>query len=206
METLPLVLVGSHIGYPMDRTPLGGGGMVGAELARRWARDPGVSITVFGPGPVPPFENGPGARYLRVLPEQGVEPVRMSEFQYAGFSRRFERAATDRIRTVPEPSVVVVNDISESPDLGKVRGRGHRVASIWHVDVVEFFSKLYLRGWVSPERAAGLYEGICRRGWNRWVPDLLRLVYESGLNLLRYELIQASLEDVFMELLGEENK
>lgn len=35
---------------------------------------------------------------------------------------------------------------------------------------------------------------------------LLRLVYESGLNLLRYELIQASLEDVFMELLGEENK
>ena len=36
--------------------------------------------------------------------------------------------------------------------------------------------------------------------------ELLRLVYESGLNLLRYELIQASLEDVFMELLGEENK
>ena len=34
--------------------------------------------------------------------------------------------------------------------------------------------------------------------------ELLRLVYESGLTLLRYELASVSLEDVFMELMGEE--
>ena len=34
--------------------------------------------------------------------------------------------------------------------------------------------------------------------------ELQRLVYESGLTLLRFELASASLEDVFMELVGEE--
>ena len=34
--------------------------------------------------------------------------------------------------------------------------------------------------------------------------ELPRLVYESGLTLLRFELAEASLEDVFMELVGEE--
>ena len=33
--------------------------------------------------------------------------------------------------------------------------------------------------------------------------ELLRLVYESGLTLVRYELASASLEDVFVELVGE---
>ena len=34
--------------------------------------------------------------------------------------------------------------------------------------------------------------------------ELPRLVYESGLTLLRFELVEASLEDVFMELVGRE--
>ena len=34
--------------------------------------------------------------------------------------------------------------------------------------------------------------------------ELPRLVYESGLTLLRYELATASLEDIFMELVGQE--
>ena len=34
--------------------------------------------------------------------------------------------------------------------------------------------------------------------------ELLRLVYESGLTLLRYELASASLEDVFIDLMGQE--
>ena len=33
---------------------------------------------------------------------------------------------------------------------------------------------------------------------------LLRLVYESGLTLLKFELAEASLEDIFIELMGEE--
>ena len=34
--------------------------------------------------------------------------------------------------------------------------------------------------------------------------ELPRLAYESGLTLLRYELASASLEDIFMELVGEQ--
>ena len=35
--------------------------------------------------------------------------------------------------------------------------------------------------------------------------ELPRLVYESGLTMVRYELAQASLEDVFLDLVGEED-
>ena len=49
-----IVYIASHAGYPMDRTPLGGGAMVGLRLARHWARADGIRLTVLGSGPEPP--------------------------------------------------------------------------------------------------------------------------------------------------------
>ena len=45
-----IVFIASHLGYPMDRTPLGGGAMVGLHLARRWAADPALRLAALGSG------------------------------------------------------------------------------------------------------------------------------------------------------------
>ena len=69
-----LVFIGSHLGYPMDRTPLGGGAMVGLELAKRWAVSAGgrgVRLAFLGSGPQTPV---PGSEYVQ-LPEAGGTPV-----------------------------------------------------------------------------------------------------------------------------------
>ena len=62
-----IVFIGSHLGYPMDRTPLGGGAMVGLRLIRHWLREGACELTVIGSGPQAP---APGAFYVR-LPEGG---------------------------------------------------------------------------------------------------------------------------------------
>ncbi|MCX7915697.1 MAG: glycosyltransferase family 4 protein, partial [Verrucomicrobiae bacterium] len=56
--------------------------------------------------------------------------------------------------------------------------RGYRIVSIWHVDVVEYFTKFYLRGWVRPEAAAR---------WSRWrwLPDILKLVFHKQADCVR---------------------
>lgn len=103
----------------------------------------------------------------------------MSEFQYARFCRQFERAATEAIlRHDPASCVVLTNDISEGPDFAALGALGYRIVSIWHVDVVEYFTKLYLRDWVRPETAA-------RWGQWRWLPDILKLVFHKQADCVR---------------------
>ena len=58
-----VVFIGSHLGYPMDRTPLGGGAMVGLELVRHWRGKPGFELAVLGSGPEAP---APGVEYRRL--------------------------------------------------------------------------------------------------------------------------------------------
>ena len=68
-----IVFIGSHLGYPMDRTPLGGGAMVGWQLARYWASKaagcPPFELLTLGSGPNPPAA---GLSYAR-LPEGPFE-------------------------------------------------------------------------------------------------------------------------------------
>jgi len=170
-----LVFVGSHLGYPMDRTPLGGGAMVGLQLVRHW--DP-AGLTVLGSGPVPPR---PDVEYVR-LPEDAPEKiVSLSELRYAEFCRRFEKATTDWIlRNVPKGAAVLVNDISEGPTLERLKDT--RVSSIWHVDVVDYFNKLYLKSVLPPETVTALYEGLRRF---LPVPDVLQLVFEKQRETVR---------------------
>ena len=69
-----LFFVASHVGYPMDRTPLGGGATVGMQLAREWAVQEDFELTVLGSGPEAP---APNVRYVR-LPGQDYDLVRLS--------------------------------------------------------------------------------------------------------------------------------
>jgi glycosyltransferase involved in cell wall biosynthesis len=178
-----LVFIGSHLGYPMDRTPLGGGAMVGLHLARAWSQEPALRLAALGSGPEAPFAASPTAEYVRLA---GVAEglVDLSELAYARFCRRFERESTEwllsrRAEWPPQETAVVVNDISEGPDLAALKGAGYPIVSIWHVDVVDYFNKLYLKSLVAPAKVTAVYEALRRAKLSDVVPDVLKLVFEK---------------------------
>jgi glycosyltransferase involved in cell wall biosynthesis len=149
-----------------DTEPLGGGKAVADHLVREWRARRSFPLTVLSP------------RSLAVA--TGRSPAALGELGYARFCRQFERAATAEILARdPRRCVVLSNDISEGPDFAALGTRGYRVATIFHVDVVEFFSKFYLRGWARPETLA-------RAGRLRWLPDVLRLVVVKQADCLHH--------------------
>lgn len=172
--------MGSHIGYPMERTPLGGGAMVGLQLVRHWKPDASWGLTVLGSGPEVP---APGVEYVRVAGrEDGL--VDLGELEYARFCREFEEQTTDWILSrssayKPHDTVVVVNDISEGPTLARLTAAGYKVVSIWHVDVVDYFNKLYLRRFFAPEKLTRLHERLRDMGADWVLPDVLNLVFDK---------------------------
>jgi glycosyltransferase involved in cell wall biosynthesis len=121
----------AHAEFP-DTEPLGGGKAVADYLIRQHPDWKVLSPARFG---------------------LAGKLTDMSEWRYAKFCREFERATTAEIlRHDPRQCVVLTNDISEGPDFATLKD--YRIVSIWHVDVVEFFTKFYLRDWIRPETAA----------------------------------------------------
>jgi glycosyltransferase involved in cell wall biosynthesis len=86
----------------------------------------------------------------------------------------------------PEQSVVVVNDISESPDLSRLSELGYQIISLWHVDVVDFFNRFYLKNLLRSEILAGIFNRIQGYGLTSLVPDILRLVFEKQQQAIQY--------------------
>ncbi len=175
-----LIFVASHVGYPMDRTPLGGGAMVGLQLVRHWRPDASWSLSVLGSGPETPVG---GCDYHR-LAERPEGLVDLGELDYARFCRDFEAETTDwilarRKEFPPQDTVIVVNDVSEGPSLARLAEAGYPILSIWHVDVVDYFNKLYLRRIVAPERLTRLHERMRSIGADWILPDVLDLVFEK---------------------------
>ena len=175
-----LIFVGSHLGYPMDRTPLGGGAMVGLQLARHWKPDASWRLVVLGSGPEVPVH---AVEYVRLAPRaEGL--VELGELEYARFCADFETETTEWIleRTrefKPSETAIVVNDISEGPTLGRLTRAGYRVLSIWHVDVVDYFNKLYLRRFMAPERLTRVHEKLRAAGVEWILPAVLNLVFDK---------------------------
>ncbi|MBI4376609.1 MAG: glycosyltransferase family 4 protein [Elusimicrobia bacterium] len=173
-----ILFIGSHLGYPMERTPLGGGAMVGLQLLRHWrgsGRD--IELAALGSGPCPPE----GLSYAQLGRSEGL--VSLSELEYAAFCARFEEETTrwvlDRQALFPPSrTCLIVNDISESPDLEALSRAGYPIVSIWHVDVIDYFNRIYLRRWLSPDRLSGLYESW-RRLMGAALPRVLKLVFEK---------------------------
>jgi glycosyltransferase involved in cell wall biosynthesis len=148
----------AHAEFP-DTEPLGGGKAVADYLIREWQDWKPFPLTVLSPKSL-----------ALSLPKPLAQ---LSELQYARFCREFERAATAEIlKRAPQSCVVLSNDISEGPDFHKLGKCGYRVVSIFHVDVVEYFTRFYLRGWIRPETAT-------RFRWFGVMPDMLRLVFDK---------------------------
>ncbi len=155
-----------HAEFP-DTEPLGGGKAVADYLIREWREHQPFALTVLSPKSL-------GLRLPNPL-------AQLSELQYARFCREFERAATAEIlKRDPRQCVVLSNDISEGPNFRVLGERGYRIVTIFHVDVVEYFTRFYLHGMIRPEIAA-------RFRWFGLMPDVLRLVFEK-----QYQCVQHS--------------
>ena len=76
--------------------------------------------------------------------------------------------------------MIVVNDVSEAPTLEALAAAGYPILSIWHVDVVDYFNKLYLRRIVAPEKLTKLHERMRSVGADWMLPDVLNLVFEKA--------------------------
>jgi glycosyltransferase involved in cell wall biosynthesis len=155
----------AHAEFP-DTEPLGGGKAVADYLIREWGEHQPFALTVLSP---------------RSLGLRLHEPLaQLSELEYARFCREFERAATAEIlKRDRQQCVVLSNDISEGPNFGALGERGYRIVTIFHVDVVEYFTRFYLRGLVRPETVA-------RFRWFGVMPDVLRLVFEKQYQCVRH--------------------
>jgi glycosyltransferase involved in cell wall biosynthesis len=171
---LEVIYSAAHAEFP-DSEPLGGGKAVADYLIREWQQHGPFALSVLSPKSLG-LGLGEAAR-----PAVAPYPLAaLSELQYARFCREFERATTAEIlKRDPKECVVLSNDISEGPDFAVLGGRGYRIVTIFHVDVVEYFTRFYLRGLVSPETAA-------RFRWFRAMPDVLRLVFQKQYECVRH--------------------
>lgn len=154
--------------------------MVGLQLARHWRPDASWRLVVLGSGPETPSSD---LQYVRLAGQDGGI-VDLSELRYARFCREFESATTEWILSrrgefKPEETAIVVNDISEGPTLGELARAGYRILSIWHVDVVDYFNKLYLRRFLAPEKLTRIHERLRRLGVDWILPDVLSLVFDK---------------------------
>jgi glycosyltransferase involved in cell wall biosynthesis len=171
---LEVLYSAAHAEFP-DTEPLGGGKAVADYLIREWRERNPFPLIVLSPRSL-------GLGHLEAV-RPAVAPYHLadlSELQYARFCREFERAATSEIlKRDPQQCVVLSNDISEGPDFAKLGERGYRVVTIFHVDVVEYFTRFYLRGLIRPETAARFH-------WFGVMPDVLKLVFEKQHQCVRH--------------------
>jgi glycosyltransferase involved in cell wall biosynthesis len=155
----------AHAEFP-DSEPLGGGKAVADYLIREWRGHGMFPLTVLSP------------RALKLPLRKPL--AEMGELEYARFCGQFEAAATAEIlRRDPRECVILCNDISEGPDYAGLGVRGYRLATIFHVDVVEFFTKFYLHNLVPAHVAA-------RWRWFSVMPRVLRLVFQKQFECVRW--------------------
>jgi glycosyltransferase involved in cell wall biosynthesis len=163
-----ILYTAAHGGFSRELVPLGGGAAVCEHLVEEWTRTRPFPFQLITPSIL--GESAPRGRDL----------VGLGEREYARFSRAFERAATAEIlRHDPADTVVLSNDISEGPDFKLLGERGHRIFTIFHVDVVAYVAAIYGHGWIRPETTV------------RWarrlpLPDIAGLVWEKQEASVRY--------------------
>lgn len=173
-------MTAAHGGYGSQRVPLGGGAAVFERLCDAWAHDPELELIAAGAGPHPPAV----ADYRRLAPP-AVEPSRLGTLAYASFCEDFGQATTELALQL-EPDIVLTHDVSEGPDVARLAQAGIRVATIFHVDVVDIFHRLYLAGVIAPPRLTEFYRRL--RSWP-W-PSLLKLVFEKQERVLSHGHLQ----------------
>lgn len=179
---MPLVVfAGAHLGYDSQRIPIGGGATVGHALVRRWAQTRPFDLLVLGTGPLSP---DPRAPYRRIALSQDGLLTDFSVRGYARMCREFEEAVTSFFAKLakeenPRDVVVLHNDIAEAGDFRAIAQMGYRQAAIFHVDVADYASSIYLRGLVSAATLAKLWRELEKLRFSFCAPDVLKLVFQK---------------------------
>ena len=170
MNIPKVIYTAAHGGFSREAVPLGGGAAVFEHLVAEWSRTQRFELQAVTP-----------AILGRSAPSGG-ELVKFGERAYARFCREFERASTEEIlRHDPARTVVLANDISEGPDFAKLGGRGYRIYTIYHVDVVAYVAAIYGRGAIAPETTVRWYPRL------RWcLPEMAKLGWEKQEASVRY--------------------
>ena len=160
----------AHAGFARELVPLGGGAAVANQLIAEWERTRPFELEVIDPSIL--GSNAPTGRDL----------VRFGERDYARFCYAFGKAATEAVLSHdPANTAVLVNDISEGPDFKRIAGRGFRIFTIYHVDVVAYVADIYARGWVRPETLVRWYDRL-----SAFMPQMARLVFEKQLQTVMF--------------------
>lgn len=169
-----LIYTAAHGGFDNRRIPLGGAAAISAFLEEE-ARRQQVDLRLIGPSILK--ENAP----------TGEELVHYSEHRYAQFCFDFEKAITQEILGYdPKKVVILSNDISEGPAFRRLAGQGYRIFTIYHVDVVDYVARLYLRGWFRPETLTQIHAHWDESILKPMLPKLLRLVFEKQRDSVLY--------------------
>ncbi|MGB9861246.1 MAG: glycosyltransferase family 4 protein [Candidatus Bipolaricaulaceae bacterium] len=179
---MPLVVfAGAHLGYDSQKVPIGGGATVGHALIQCWAQTKPFELLVLGTGPLPPH---PKVDYHRLDAATDGLLTDFSVSRYARMSRDFERAVTDFLagfvkKENPEDVVVLHNDIAEAGDFRAIAQMGYKQAAIFHVDVVDYTARVYLRGWVSAARLARTWRKLEGLRLAPLAPAVLKLIFRK---------------------------
>lgn len=172
---LGITLVGAHGGYAPLRAPLGGGATIFECLVAAWKNRSDIKLRILSPGPAY------SALHPFLIDYARIHPASLGYFSYARFCRKFEKATTKLLTSQPvsDHPWVVVNDLSESPTISKLKAHGYRIMTLVHVDVVAFISNMYLRGSITPHFLADLWKMASHIGLNFITPDILKLIFEK---------------------------
>jgi glycosyltransferase involved in cell wall biosynthesis len=174
-RTRKVLFTAAHSGFDLSRVPLGGAAAICARLEEEWGKQKPFPWRVLGP------------ELLGGSAPRDKDLVRYSELQYAQFCRNFERVTTDEIlRHDPRDVIVVCNDVSEGPTFRRLANRGYAIHTIYHVNVLDYFASIYLKGWVKTETWAAIYEKIHSSLLRYIVPPILKLIFQKQRDSLMY--------------------
>ena len=184
---LRLIYAAAHAGYDPSKVPLGGAAAVCERLVREWGGRQDIHLTLIGPGDGIHYE---GIDYIK-LPGSAPELVRLSEIKYADFSYRFENFVAETVKGIAKKegtknACFISNDISEAGDFSRIRRAGLPILTLYHVDVVEYFSKMYLGSLFHPERLTAFFERVSKGPFRVFIPRLLGLVFKKQRESLLY--------------------
>ena len=158
----------AHSGFNLRQVPLGGGASVCEHLREEWRRQKPFEFEVLGPA------------LLNKFAPLHKDLVQYSELEYARFCLQFEKHLTASIlKSDPKDVVILSNDVSEGPDFKMLAAKGYSVYTIYHVDVVDYFTTIYLRAALKPETTTAIYRGITRLGLTGAIPNVLKLIWEK---------------------------
>lgn len=165
---MKLAMSAAHGGFGSERVPLGGGAAVFERLiASEVFAD--TELHLLGAGP-----NRPSVGEYHQLTNLERSPSALGVAEYTRFCLDFGEATTRKALAL-KPDVLLCHDISEGPNVTSLAAAGIKVVTIFHVDVVDIFSRLYLKSVLSPKCLTHYYRTFRYLPW----PSVLKLVFEK---------------------------